>query len=1066
MPDSFRFIVREVITFEAWRSGVSVNIGSVDGSLLEPITVRDSVWIYESDTGPITRVEIEGATAEFDWHNLLPRSTGHVFQRLVLHGVSGKIQLPLGTVTPPPARFANFKWRLPRPSGKWMPTPERIEAQDVDFIFQSNQDFVRLADTDFTLSEQEAGTIHAGQIVLKQPWINRTFRNVRGTTAIQNTKIEIADLALDPDVQVHTFSAELDDLARGRLNLEMQVAAFGGNIRVAAQALSDSRPLIFEATGTFSQIGLAKLAPFLGFNDAAGGTVKEGKFTFRGPPQQLSGATASLRFEATNFQWDSRQWDSLVLGATLMNGRVQVPELALTQGHNRLNLSGEMPLPTPGLEWWQTEFNLNISAKIDNLTELSALMLPDFQFAAGKANIDGSVRGKDQQFHGQLIISGSELKWHNAPIEELQAGVKLNGNEFQITNVSMFNNGDYLRGHGVVNILGDKQYWGEFHASIEDLAKYAAILKKPIVPEPLAGGAVIDWSGEGSAKGHSGQFSARLRKLRSLGATAALLHPINADFEGNYAPGMMLFNRFMLSDDDSSFTANVGIGNKALSLQGIRLMHHQTLWLEGDAILPLDVWNAWPNTSLTTLLDDHTVSRMNLTAYNLDLHDAALLTGLNFPIQGVVRGNLVAEGPLGGLKTSGKIALSKGQIPIGWSGYLLTVLEAETSLDGQTLQIAKFTGQHPTGDFAATGQVDFTNLRDPSLKLEVTTQQSTVKFFPESPSPISANASAKLQISGPMSAATVSGEAQIASISKDSISESAVISLFTGSAWNPLPSVFTFGEKPWSEWKFDIALRFAGAPVLFSALNPFPRVVLLSVDADLHLQGLGKAPYLTGTMKLYNKPGAAEPHGRSVAFDRDSLTTSGTIEFREGRPSDPSINIQIQGSTLAYAGREPFSAYAVGTLTHPMHFFTFDPPLNESIVVAALNGTPANGRSENTSIDLRVPKAIDGGVEITEWPVIPTPPPTPPAPVPTPESATPAPVPAPNTAPAPAAPAAAPASAATPTAAPAPAAATPVPAPAAPPAPTTPLKPSPAAAPVPAPAPTGPSAPPATNPKQ
>ena len=75
------------------------------------------------------------------------------------------------------------------------------------------------------------------------------------------------------------------------------------------------------------------------------------------------------------------------------------------------------------------------------------------------------------------------------------------------------------------------------------------------------------------------------------------MHPINADFEGTYAAGGMTFSQFALSDDESSFTANVAIGSKILSLQGIRLMNKKALWLEGDALLPLDVWNAWPNTS-------------------------------------------------------------------------------------------------------------------------------------------------------------------------------------------------------------------------------------------------------------------------------------------------------------------------------------------------------------------------------------------------------------------------------------------------------------------------------------
>ena len=1034
VPDSFRFVVRELITFEAWRSGVATHIGAVEGSLFEPVTLRDTVWIYESDTGPITRVEIQSAQAEFDWRNLRPRSTGHVFQRLSLRGVNGKIQLPLTGSTSTSTRRSILRWRIPRPSGAWLPAPERIEAQDVDFIFQSNQDFLRLADTDFTLSGVEPGTIRAGQIVIKQPWINRTFRNVRGATAIQDAKVEIANLALDADVQVRNFSAELDDLARGRLNLDMQIAAFGGNIRVAAQALSEARPLVFEATGTFSQIGLAKLAPFLGFNDAAGGTIKEGKFTFRGPPQQISKATASLRLEATNFQWDSRQWDSLVLGATLMNSRVQVPELALAQGHNRLNLSGEMPLPAPGVEWWQTEFDVNIAAKIDNLTELSALMMPEFQYAAGKANIDGSIRGKDQQFHGQLIVSGSNLKWHNAPIEELHAGVKLNGNEFQITNVSMFNNGDYLRGHGVVNIIGDKQYWGEFHASIEDLAKYSAILQKPIVPEPLAGGAVIDWSGEGSAKGHSGQFAARLRKLRSLGATAALLHPINADFEGNYAPGMMQFSRFLLSDDDSSFTAKVDIGNKALSLQGIRLTNKQALWLEGDAVLPLDVWNAWPNTSLATLLVDQTPSRINLTAYNLQLHDAALLSGMKFPIEGVVRGTLVAEGPIGTLKTSGKFTLSKAQIPLGWSGELLTVVEGAASLDAQKLQIAKFTGRHPTGDFSVMGQIDFATFRDPVLTLDVATEKSVVELFGKGASSTKITASGKLHIAGAASNATVSGESQISSWQVSSQLETGLISLLTGDTGSELPSAFVLNEKPWADWKFDVALRSADAVIGIDSPRSQSRFAKIQASGDLHLHGVGSAPELAGTIALHEAPEDVR-FKWGIEGSRLHLSEDTKIEFRDGQPHHLSLNLKVGGSYLGY----PFYAYIVGTPQRPMHFFVFDAPLTEKMILADLNNSHAAIAAADIAVGLHVPAELYEGVVVADWAAIPTPPPAPPAP---------APAPAPQSAPVPV-----------------PAPPTPAPAPAPSPAPA-PQAATPNAAPAPAPASAEPTASPAANPKQ
>jgi hypothetical protein len=985
-PNTFRFCARQAIQCGAWCSGISSQIGGMDGSLLEPLTLRDSVWIYESGAGPITRMEISSATAEFSWRNLLPRSSGPWFQRLTIQGLRGKIQFP----QEPEKTTADalpITFQLPRLRGRWLPAPERIEAKGVDFVFQSKADYVRLSDTEFTLSRVSAGMVRAGQVAIKQPWLNRTFRDVRGATAIQETKVEVADLTLEPGVEILALSAELDRLARGQLNLDLRLAAFGGDIRVTAKTLSRQRPFGFEATGKFSQIGVAKLATFLGASEAAGGTIKGGDFNFRGPPQNLARATGRLRLEATNFQWESRQWDALVLGANLMDGRVQVPELALVQGHNRLNLSGEMPLPAPGVAWWQSEFNLIIAAKIENLTELSALMLPEFQFAAGKANIDGSIRGKNQQFNGQLLVSGSDLKWHNAPIDQLHAGVKLNGNELQLTNVSLYNNGDYLRGHGVVNIIGEKQYWGEIHASIEDLATYAALLEKPIVPEPLAGGAVIDWSGEGSAKGHSGRFSARLRKVRSLGTSATLLHPINADLDGNYAPGMIQFSRFALSDDDSSFTANVGVGNKALSLQGIKLYHQKALWLEGDALLPLDVWNAWPNTTLAKLLDDQTVSKINLTAYNLRLREASRLTGWNFPIEGIVLGNLVAEGPLRAIKTSGKLTLSLGQIPLGWSGELLTGVEGEFAFDGQTLLIKELIGRHRFGTFDANGSIGLADLRAPSFQLSMHTEDTRLPICGNKENGSTMRLGGKWEVTGTVAQAKISGSLALSQLDLriDDLSDW----LFSEGRFHrtaqdtagqsPMLLPILEGNANWiADWELALELKAdarerAGGRYLGD--NGF--------HAGLQLLGTFRDPRLIGAVTLEGGP---VPCG-----DQTLWLEHVRFEFRDGFPQDPSILGAAEGTV----GNEPFALLVTGTLQHPMRTLFFAPPLTEKLILKELMGVrPADGLFDIRPVDafevfvrLLVSAEFWEGVQLTEWPTIPTPAleSTPSAPSPTPD---------------------------------------------------------------------------------
>jgi len=939
--DCFRFAVRQCIRLEAWRNGVEAQLGSVGGSLFEPVVVRDSVWSYESENGPVTRLAVKVATASFSWRNLLPRGSGQWFQRLALEGVTAKVRLPLAAETAAPR--AGFTPRIPRPRGHWLAAPERLEAVDVDFIVEGNGDYVRFRQTALTLSNVEAGAIAAGQVIVKQPWLTRTFRNVSGTTAIQDGTLQVAGLTLEPGVQVQDFSTKLDDLANGHLKFAVKFAAFGGELRATVQTLPDEPQFSIDVSVPFSQIDVAKLATFLGASDAAGGTIKAGNFTFRGPPQEVAKASAQLRFEAANFQWETRQWDSLVLGAKLLGGRIQVPELALAQGHNRLNLSGDMALPLPGTAWWRSEFSCDITATIDNLTELSALMLPEFQYAAGRATIDGSVRGKDRQFNGRINVTGSNLRWHNAPIEKLAASVKLNGNEYQITDVSLFNGADYINGSGVVNIVGDKQYWGEVRASVQDLGKYAAILQKPVVPEPLAGGARIDWSGEGSAKGHSGKFLARFRKVRSLGATAALLHPINADFEASYSRGGMVFSTFALADDESSFTAHVGVVDKAVSLRGIRLMHQQALWLEGDALLPLDVWNAWPNTSLATLLDDQTVSKLNLTAYDLSLRETAQLTGLQFPIAGVVRGNVSAEGPLGALKTSGRLTLSKARLPLGWSGGALTGVEGALTLDGQTLRLEKFTGQHSGGDLGATGEIDFTNLRDPSLKLGVTSAKSRLRLFPAADGTgLATELALALQLAGPLSAGKISGDAKILAITPPGSHAEPWPQLLLEDWPGGLPPVLTFASAPWNAWQTEIRVSAEKVKIGSQALS-----------ADLQLAGPGATLALVGRASL-----------RSSPRHNFQLLHQATLDFHEAFTASPVISAEASGTVSG----EPFALFLTGTLQHPIRVFACHPPLTEKAIRQSLSGvTAARYFSGESRFSLLVPAELREGIDLAAW---------------------------------------------------------------------------------------------------
>ncbi len=956
-PRVFQFAIERLVRVLAWREGAEVRIAAVEGSLWQPVVLLDSRWSYVSSDCSHLRVDIERAEGVFEWRDILAKTGRRWFRQLKIEGVTGKLQCDGGAQALASVRVRENDVKRER-SWDWL--PERVEIRNVNFLAAVDANFIRVVNGSCLLSTIDQGHIQAEQLVVNQPWLTHTFRDVRGTSALQGAKVILAEVTLEPGIQVRSFSADLPDLANGRLDAKAVIAAFDGTLSVQAQTLrSDGEPGL-EISIHPSNIRIAPLANFLKLSEAAGGTIQTGRLTFRGSPANPEKATATLRLEATNFQWESRQWNSLVLGATLLNRRLTVPELALHQGANRLNLNGEVELPKTNDSWWNSDFSFNITARLDNLTELSALMLPEFRYVAGKMNIDGSVRGKSQKFDGALIVSGTGITWRNAPIEELHAAVRLNGNEMQVVNLELLNQEDFIRGRGAINILGEKQYWGDVKASIGELAKYEAILRPPIVPEPLAGGGSVTWSGKGSAKGHSGTFSARLQQLRTLGATAAMFHPLSAMLDGSYDPERIDFSRFSLADDESAFSAKVMLGNKALSLAEIRLTHRDEVWLEGNAILPLDFRRAWPTTSPAALLTDGVASKVDLVAKNLQLRGASRLTGWKWPIEGVVNGSIKAEGPIGAVQSSGTLTLSGGRIPFGWEGDHLGAVDGEISFAGQTLTINGFSCRHTSGSYLASGSIDFTNIRDTQLNLAVRSDDFQFRTFPGLKTAADENVAAllalDLRVAGAASAADVTGTARVKQLRPEGNWD--LGTLWSGEPNSPLPPLVSYQTPPYSNWKLAVRTEpeqpTKEAPRDFASSGTGGGEVV----ANLHLAGTGAQPLLSGMVEITNA--MAHVNGTELSIE------AARLDFRAHAPRDPGIHL-LAHSTVA---GEPFFTLVTGTLTHPIRVIDAATPPLVALASASLTNQD-RAPSAVFAMDLNLPALLE--IEVPVWPAITTP---------------------------------------------------------------------------------------------
>lgn len=730
----FPHVVHCVLKLEAWRNGITVSIGKVEGSLFDPVVLRDSVWRYRTISGTTTTVQIKRARASLAWSKFLPESAGRwigrgsappgnggaFFQRLELSGVSGKLSIPADgpdSAEPRPVRKLRSS-----PSPDWLGTPAIVSVRDADIALERNSDWVRAKGVRFTLDRVERGTVHAAQIAWNIQGVTQTFNGVRGRSTLAESRASFSGLALGPEVKVRTFSVGLAELAAGKLSFAAEFDAFGGTLAASAETASRGRQLRMDVTGTFDKIRIAGMGKFFGRDEAAGGVLTKGGFTFRGSPRDFTRAEANVRFDADNFQWDNRQFDRLTLGISLMNQRLRVHEFKLLQGENVLDLEGTMALPQHGVPSWKRQFDLKVNADLRDLTGLAALVLPEFKFvggqlfARGAVSCTGFVNDKPPVYGGQLILSGSGIKWRNALLDVMNAALVLHEREVQVINAQFLHGDDFLRGVGKISLVGDGAYEGVVRISTGNLAAYQALLGPPVMPFSPAGRAAVEWRGSGKTRNHEGKFFARLAAFGVAGSKRTKSsHPLDAVIEGGYAGGQVQFDKCELNAGDTALTGTLAIGPSAVNLRGIQITQEGTVRLEGDALLPLSLWRQWPGMEIGGLLNDDTVTRVSITANNLDLRKAGLLTGVEWPLGGTVTGTVSAEGALKALQLGGTLSLQNGRIPLNRNGASVSNVNAEFSIAGPAIQLAKAAGRHASGAFTLEGTLNLASPRIPVL---------------------------------------------------------------------------------------------------------------------------------------------------------------------------------------------------------------------------------------------------------------------------------------------------------------------------------------------------------------
>ena len=911
-PPSFLFVMRQLLAVEAWRHGFRLSIGKLDGSVTDPVWLYDASLSHSSEAGTSTLLEIDKARATFAWEHLFWQRDVPVWRSLTLDGVRGDIELPVvsapggdGSASPQGRAGSSKRLRLMLPTS--------LTVHHANVVIRQKEGAVRLEDLDLQASTAEAGQVVIGAISVQEPWMTSVFSNCRGALRLEGSRLILEGMKLTDSLSIMSASADLPELLRGQVEMAFALDAFSGNIEGELRSSSREQHLVFDGNGTFANISVAQLGAFLGQD--ADGTIQAGKFSFRGSPRELAKATFTTRFEAGAFRWGARRWNSLVAGATYVHHRLEKLQFQLTQADNSLELNGDMDVPDSWNVWWKTDFNFQVAAKINNLSELSALLGPGFGDIYGKLTVDGSVSGDNASFNGQLAVSGSHLSFRKAPLDQLQAAIKLNGNEIQVTHAEFTHGKDYLRGDGVVNILGEKRYWGEVKASVADLALYASFLQPPVAPEAFSGGLMLDWSGDGAQGAHSGAFTVRLNRIRPLvsgSAGAAAWEPVDVNAEATYSPDSIFFTSLSLANGETSVASRVVATPSSLTLQGLKLLHGKATWLTGDAQIPLNVWAAWQNPGTAAWWNFNSPCKLNVALNRLSVRETLLLSGHDQPFDGELTGNLKGDGTLAKLKADGHLAV-KNAAAVTPEGTLKAG-NAVLDFKGNQLTVTSAAGVWNTMALMASGTATASDLRSPALDLEVKLPDAPLALAKG----LDAATALDLRATGQPGSLALSGSAELETLNID---RGATIESLVGNGGSglvqPPPAPALAGPSGWT-----LNVHVGGNAAVNLANTSGTMMPALEVSGSL------AQPVIAGSIAV---------KGFKIAEGPDQISiTDGTYFL--GGPGSGGTSLVLHATGVT--GGDPFDGYIYGTLADK--HFTWGPEVTDALAGGAdVSASPA-----------------------------------------------------------------------------------------------------------------------------
>ncbi len=638
-----------------------------------------------------------------------------------------------------------------RINSRWV--PERLHVDNVQVDLATTHLGLNCKALSFSAGP-ETGPVVAHQLEMRVARSIASVEHLEGEALWRDAVLKFSNLPLASLDTIREFEVDLSQIGEQRLSCGLHLLAFGGIARGGLRIVNDDTVTpIFEMSGTLAGIDVGRFAKFLGREGAFGGTISDARYSFRGHPSNFEKATAAIRLRANAFRWRNRQWDSLILGATLTRRRIQFQNLQLRQPGNRIDFQGQADLPRRLLDADLPPFTCDVDAAIDDPAALLALFDIPAPALSGQIRAQGQISNESGVATGRLEICGSNLAVEKTRISDASATLAVNGPEFILESLTLRNADDVIEGAGTFSVSPIRTYKGQLSCSIAALDKYRAALSWwKQLPD---GGRDIraTWSGDGTANAHSGAFSVQARNLKGL----ADLPELSGAIAGTYSPEFLYLDRFELSRGDVSFAARLAVSPQGLRLDDISFSESNRERLRGNITLPIKPGSlAAPLGKGFHILSDQKIEgtvRMNSLRTELL---ARFLGAPNSSLSAVVSGTVSVRGTPSTPAWSGTLVVSEGRFPSPHTPALLDKIDSRLVANDSmnfTFKNAK-ANLHAVGPIVLTGSLSLPIDSQPILHADI--QQASPIELPVA-NLIRLSCRPSLALSGPLNGLTLSG---------------------------------------------------------------------------------------------------------------------------------------------------------------------------------------------------------------------------------------------------------------------------------------------------------------------